>query len=278
MGKLIWLMIIIAGFIIPMGNSFAEIKTIEESCEYVMGDNDAKIDAKRLCFLEAKRKVLERVGTYVESSTDVINFNLTRDEIKSYTAGLIKTEIVSEQTSFNGQSTVIRMKIKANVDTSFLASKMLEIHKDKDLANKYSKMADDYKNLEKQIRELQDKLSKTSDWASIEKARLEREETFNKLSALEKVKADIKQKTTVAVQNIEIGMTQDEVLKLVGTPRSRSGADLNYGNVWVIFENEIVTILVDARCYEYKYTVSGIKGFYFSNRNPCGAGKGIIKY
>lgn len=273
MKKIIWPLIVIVVLVVDLKNSFAEIKTIEESCEYVMGDNDAKIDAKRLCLFEAKRKVLERVGTYVESSTNVLNFNLTKDEIKAYTAGLIKTEIVSDQISFNGQNTVIRMKIKADVDTSALESKMIEIHKDKDLSSKYGKMQDDYNKLEKQVGELQDKLRKTSDWATTEKVRLEREDAFNKLSALEKVKADIKQKTTIAVKNVEIGMTRDEVIKLVGEPRSVRYPHLNYGNVWVVFENGIVRLLVDAKCFTgYRLTS------YYNSVNPCGAGKGIIKH
>jgi len=259
----------------------AETTTIYEECEYVMGDNDTKNDAKRLCLIEAKRKVLERVGTYVESNTNVLNFNLTRDEIRAYTAGIIKTDIVSESTSFNGKSTVIQMKIKADVDTSVLANKMLEIHRDRDMSQKYGKMQDDYKKLERQIRELQDKLKKDTDWATVEKARLEREEAFNRLSALDKIKQDIKKKSYMAVQNIEIGMTRDEVIKLCGPPRGISSTrrHLNYGNVWVVLENEIVVLLVDSRCF--MDTMS--KDAYFADyspgifTNPCGAGKGIIK-
>ncbi len=259
---------------------FAETKTIYEECEYVMGDNDTKNDAKRLCLIETKRKVLERVGTYVESNTNVLNFNLTRDEIRAYTAGIIKTDIVSESTSFSGKSTVIQMKIKADVDNSVLANRILEIHRDKDMSQKYSKMQDDYKKLEGQIRELQDKLKRDTDWATVEKARLEREEAFNRLSALDRIKQDIRQKTYIAVQNVEIGMTKDEVIKLCGPPRSTVYHHLNYGNVWVVIENGVVVLLVDARCFRDHLR----KDMYFVDEsyvriysNPCGAGKGIIK-
>lgn len=255
--------------------SLAEIKTIYEECEYVMGDNDTKNDAKRLCLIEAKRKVLERVGTYVESNTNVLNFNLTRDEIRAYTAGIIKTDIVSESTSFNGKSTVIQMKIKADVDTSVLANRILEIHRDRDMSQKYSKMQDDYKQLERQIKELQGKLKRDTDWATVEKARLDREEAFNRLSALERIKQDIKQKSYMAVQNIEIGMTRDEVIRLCGPPRGEKGEHLNYGNVWVIIEHGIVTLLVDARCFGFHGWAR--ENYFKDASNPCGAGRGIIK-
>ena len=273
-----WILIIISMITFHVENSFAAIKTIEESCEYVMGDNDTKLDAKRLCLIEGKRKILERVGTYIESNTTVLNYSLTKDEIKTYAAGLIKTDIVSEQTTFNGQNTVMHMKISADVDTSVFETKMIEIHKDKDLATKYNKMAEEYKNIERQIRELQNKLRIDSDSASVAKARIEREDAFSNLSALEKVKEDIKRKATIAVQNVEIGMTCGEAVKLVGKPRSENHwsfySQLNYGNVWVICEYNIVTILVDVRCFQSHTT----RKDYFTSNNPCGAGKGIIKY
>lgn len=266
--------VIIITIVCYAGNLFAAIKTIEESCEYVMGDNDTKLDAKRLCLIEGKRKILEKVGTYIESDTTVRNFSLTQDEIKTYATGLIKTVIVSEQMTFNGQNTVMHMNIKADVDTSIFEAKMMEIHKDKKLSAKYSKMAEDYKKIERQIRELQNKLKMDSDSASVAKARIKREKAFSQLSALEKVKENIKQKTSLAVQNVEIGMTEKEVISLVGAPRSKSFPydHLNYGNIWVIMKDGIVRLLVDARCYSgYDY------GSYFDSTNPCGAGQGIIK-
>jgi DNA gyrase/topoisomerase IV subunit A len=287
-----WLGIgLVTGALVIPGVCKADITTLYGECEYVMGDNDTKSDAKQLCLMDAKRKVLERVGTYVESNTTVLNFNLTKDEIRTYAAGIIKTEIVSDNMSFNGKSMVIQMKIKADVDTSVLANRIIEISKDKDLAQKYIKMQDDYKQLERQIRELQEKLGKEADRTTVKKARLEREDAFNKLSELEKIKQDIKTKTYMAVQNVEIGMTRKEVIKLCGPPRTTSDmhtnvymsmgepesyqGSLNYGKVWVIFENDIVVLLVDARCLIWDGI--GHRNQYFNSDNPCGAGKGIIK-
>lgn len=61
--------------------SLAETKTIFADHRYVMGDNDSKNDARRMCFLEAKRRALEKAGTYIESRTEVKDFRLTKDEI-----------------------------------------------------------------------------------------------------------------------------------------------------------------------------------------------------
>ena len=68
-------------------------ETIFASYKYTMGDNDTKNDAKRICFLEAKRLAIEKAGTYIESSTEIKNFNLTRNEIQLLPEQLLKLRL-----------------------------------------------------------------------------------------------------------------------------------------------------------------------------------------
>jgi hypothetical protein len=73
---------------------FAQSKqTIFASYKYTLGDNDTKSDAKKIAFIEAKRLCLEKAGTYIENNTEVLNFRLSKDEIKTYTGGILKVEI-----------------------------------------------------------------------------------------------------------------------------------------------------------------------------------------
>ena len=51
--------------------------------KYVMGDLDSKKDAKALALIEAKRLALEQAGTYIASSTEVKNFQLSKDQINT---------------------------------------------------------------------------------------------------------------------------------------------------------------------------------------------------
>ncbi|MDH4162559.1 MAG: hypothetical protein OEW15_07695, partial [Nitrospirota bacterium] len=71
--------------------AFAALKTIEAENLYHMGDNDSKLDARRISTQEAKRKALELAGTYVASLTEVKDYRLTKDEVTAYTAGIIET-------------------------------------------------------------------------------------------------------------------------------------------------------------------------------------------
>ena len=56
-------LVIFTLFILIPCISHAKMETIYAHNKYIMGDNDSKNDAGRMCFLEAKRKVLERVRT-----------------------------------------------------------------------------------------------------------------------------------------------------------------------------------------------------------------------
>ena len=65
---------------------FAQSKeTIYASYKYTLGDSDTKSDAKKIAFIEAKRLCLEKAGSYIESNTEVLNFKLSKDEIRTYT-------------------------------------------------------------------------------------------------------------------------------------------------------------------------------------------------
>lgn len=93
----------------------AEIKVIETDNTYVMGDNDSKVDARRIAIQEAQRKALELAGTYVSSLTQVKDFQLTKDEVTAYTAGVMETEILNEDLRYPSLTIKVRCRIDADV-------------------------------------------------------------------------------------------------------------------------------------------------------------------
>ena len=88
----------------------------------MMGDNDSKIDARRIAVQEAKRKALELAGTYVESLTVVRNYQLTKEEIKAYTAGIVETEIIADEMRGTAQHPEIYIKTRCKIDTDTIAA------------------------------------------------------------------------------------------------------------------------------------------------------------
>ena len=94
----------------------AEARIVTATGEYRMGDNDTRADAKRLALLDAKRLALEQVGTYIESLTEVKNFDLSKEDIRMYTAGIVEVKEQATRIVMEGESTVVRVDISAKID------------------------------------------------------------------------------------------------------------------------------------------------------------------
>ena len=106
-----------------------EVRTLTATGEYRMGDNDTKTDAKRLALLDAKRQALEQVGTYLEGVTEVKNLSVTRDEIRSYTAGIVEVVEQATRTTLEGETTVVRVDVTAKVDPAVVTRQLGELRK-----------------------------------------------------------------------------------------------------------------------------------------------------
>lgn len=216
--KTSFLMLIL--FLIP-SISFAKIEIIFSDHKYVMGDNDSKNDARRMCFLEAKRKVLEKAGTYIESHTQVKNYQLTKDEINSYAAVLLKVETVKEKWQLVGENMAIFMTVEAEVDTSSIEKQLAKIKKDMFVQKKIKNQQIQLQKLEKIVINLQKQLGSV-DATKAAVLRKERNVTFKQIDILEAKKIEIvekvKRKSKNAKDLVENGMTMKDVRSLLGSP------------------------------------------------------------
>lgn len=232
-----------AELVLLPSESTAKTEVVYASYKYVMGDNDTKNDAKRLCFLEAKRRCLEKVGTYVESITEVKNYKLTKDEIRSYTAAIVKVEVVSEEIAFEGQSVVINTTVKAEIDADHTKRELQKIKKDKALQARIREQQNKIESMENKIRRLQTELDSSSYEKSpqlidkrrqtlgnldIENERL-RKITLTKRTRDAKRPGIIAQRTKnrrLVLQYAEMGMTSNEIRKII--KEISSSDDLRY--------------------------------------------------
>ena len=82
-------------FVLPIV-VFAENQTFTASHTYILGDHDSKDDARQRCLLETKRKILEQVGVYIESVSEVKNFDLTKDKITLFAAAVMQIKDTKE--------------------------------------------------------------------------------------------------------------------------------------------------------------------------------------
>ena len=97
------------------------VRVVTASGEYRMGDHDTRADAVRLAIEAAKRQALEQVATYLESVTEVKNLDVTRDDIRTYTAGIVIVLDQQVSTRLEGETVVIHADLTAQVDPNEVA-------------------------------------------------------------------------------------------------------------------------------------------------------------
>lgn len=132
----------------------AKILTYEVSTNYVLGDNDTKIEARKIALEQAKKLSLEQAGTYMEVKTVVKNGKLTTDEIKSFGASVLKTKIKNEKYSFDGNSPVIELLVESNIDMDILKKNIQQAKNNKSELKKRIKLQQENEKLLKEIKTL----------------------------------------------------------------------------------------------------------------------------
>jgi tetratricopeptide (TPR) repeat protein len=94
--------------------SRAAMMVFEEQYRYDAGEADSKLSCRAISLLQVKQLLLERLGTYIESTTQVVDMQLTRDEVTSLSGGIVKTEILDE--SWDGKTYTLTARIQADPD------------------------------------------------------------------------------------------------------------------------------------------------------------------
>ncbi len=95
-------------------SSFAQKKTFIKEYFYQASDEDSKNSSRVIAIREVKRLLMEELGSYLESHTEVRNFQLTRDQVTAITAGITSAEIMDEK--WDGRTYWLKSKIVADPD------------------------------------------------------------------------------------------------------------------------------------------------------------------
>ncbi len=116
--------LLIAGllFLASFSPAQAESKTFIKEYTYQASEFDSKASSRTIAREQVKRLLLEELGTYLESSTEVKNYALSKDKITALTAGLVQTRILEEK--WDGKTFWLKAEIKAdpeNITTSINA-------------------------------------------------------------------------------------------------------------------------------------------------------------
>jgi tetratricopeptide (TPR) repeat protein len=154
----------------------ADIKSFVREYTYQASEVDSKVTSRVVALVQVKRLLLEEFGIYLESHTEVINSELTLDQISTLTAGIVSVEVVKEK--WDGINYSLTAKIYADPDE--VGKAILALRNDKQnskAVEKYRKMTED---LLKENAQLKNELNKIGDNKELQKTY---NENIKKISA-----------------------------------------------------------------------------------------------
>ena len=160
--RLIGAVVILVSTIFSATGATAQVQTITATHTYFMGDRDSKEEARALCYMTAKRKVLEQAGVLIESSSEVRNFDLTKDQISSYSAAILSVAVVKEAFEFHDGTNSLTLTVRADVDFEEVRKRLVAILADKGLQAKVDAQERKIRRLEEKVQTLNEKLGGAS--------------------------------------------------------------------------------------------------------------------
>jgi hypothetical protein len=274
---------ILAAFILltaAVTSAKAETRTITAEHTCVLGDNESKAQGRKICYLEAKRKILEKAGTIVVADTEIRDMQVARDVVRTYAAAKMRIKVVEEEFFVRGENFAVRTVLSAEVDMRDFDTTLEMMRESPGDASAARERALRMRRLEDRALDLREKIA-AEDGPDAVAYLSEQQQIFRTLEEIEAlsdaITADMQRTGRLARQYVKRGMTEGEVISLLGKPRAAKENDnmpstwrcLNYGEVWVVFRNGLVECMRDELRYEKRYGsdchCAGFAGEVFTN-------------
>jgi len=155
-------------FLFP-ASTFGEILTLKHTVRQTFWGSQSPDEARMSAITKAKREVLEKAGTYIESLTVVKNYKVEKDEILAITAGVLKAEVISQKNYTADDAFCIEVVVNVVVDTSLLEERVKKLLQDKtnlaklkDTQNREKELLEKVAQLEEESRKLSSKKQRTN--------------------------------------------------------------------------------------------------------------------
>ncbi len=106
----------LALFLLFFSATVASAKTVtfEKEYNYQASEIDSKVSSRAIALEQVKRLLLEEIGVYLISETEVKDFRLTKDQVTVLTAGIVSAEIINEK--WDGATYYMKARIYADPD------------------------------------------------------------------------------------------------------------------------------------------------------------------
>lgn len=161
----------------------AEIRTLTAEGEHILGEHDTKEEAVRLASEAAKRSALEQVALYLESVTVITNFNISRDEIRTYTAGVVNILDQQVSTRLDNNAVVFHVEVVAQVDTDEVAEAIKKLRENEEARQQLVALKAEVDQLQQALDEANQALAAASTQDQVEEASRQRADLLNQVQS-----------------------------------------------------------------------------------------------
>lgn len=163
--------------------TLAEIRVVAAQGEHRMGDRDTREDALRLATEAAKRNALEQVAVYLESITIIDGLVMTKDEIRTYTAGLVLVLDQATNTTLDGNTIVIKTDLVAQIDTEEVKQAIAALRENKDAWHQLVALQRENNQLQQDLAAANQALAQASTTEQTQQAAQQRQDILNRVQS-----------------------------------------------------------------------------------------------
>ena len=163
--------------------TLAEVRVVTAQGEYRMGDRDTREDAIRLATEAAKRNALEQVAVYLESITIVDGLDVTKDEIRTYTAGLVLVLEQETNTTLDGDTIVVRTDLVAQIDTEEVRQAIAALRENEDARHQLVALQQENDQLQQDLDAANLALGQASTAEQTQQAAQQRQDILNRVQS-----------------------------------------------------------------------------------------------
>ena len=135
--------------------ALAKPVTVTREYTYRASEADSKLTSRTIALEQVKRMLLEELGTYLVSNTEVRDSALTKDEIVTYTSGWVATVVVKEV--WNGEDYYLKAKITADADE--VAKAVALMHEDRETSSELKRLRAQNSDALKEVKRLRKELA-----------------------------------------------------------------------------------------------------------------------
>ena len=159
------------------------LRTVIATGEYRMEDHDTRMDATRMAVEAAKRQALEQVATYLESVTEVKDLDLTRDEIRTYTAGIVTVLSQHTRTRLENGAVVIQVDLTAQIDKGEVLSAINALREDERATRELASLRTETEQLRQQLDAATRALATANTAEQVHALTLQRQQLLNQMQS-----------------------------------------------------------------------------------------------